>query len=86
MTTGTLHLKSRKRSTAKEDFAIEDEVVEELSPQDIKRKVQFDQLDLLDIFALGACIGVSQRVNDPVQVALESYAIGREMLKLINVE
>jgi hypothetical protein len=85
MTKEILHTKRRK-STPKEDFGIEDEQIDEPIESAPKVKQQFEDLGLLDVFALVVSPGVASRVNDPKMVAAESYAIGRAMIAFSNLE
>ena len=81
MTKETLHVR-RRRATAQEDFAPDSPLKEEESASTFNEaKRDLDQMSLLDMFSMMASAGVSQRTNDPEDIALQSYQIGLCMLK-----
>ena len=79
MTKETLHLRKR-RATAQEDFGHTEESPAE-APSAFVSARDLDQMSLLDMFAMIASCGVAQRVNDPEEVALQSYQIALCMAK-----
>ena len=65
MTDKTIHLKKR-RSSAREDFGGPEEPIE---------GGEFARMSVLDLFAMVVAPGIAQRLNDPEQIAHETYRI-----------
>jgi hypothetical protein len=72
-------IRVKRRVTAQEDFAPNEQVQSE----EIHEKYHgFENLTVLDLFALMALPATARKLDNPAQAAKEAYAVGREMLAI----
>ena len=89
----TLHIKKPKiiRASAKEDFApiaalgaLGKLPAQESAPAApiASTRRDLDEMSMLDLFAMVVCPGVAKRIEIPELIAIESYKIAMEMVRM----